>query len=349
MRPQPMIRIASLILAVCGITQVSQPVRAAQSTPSPITLPAGYAAEVVDRGLNLPTHLAYGPDGALYVTQLNGGENDGSGQVVRIAKPGDTPQVVLDHLLKPTGLAWVGNDLYIVARNTILLSHDQDGTFSTPQPLFKDLPFNGRSNGQIFVGPDGMLYFQSTGTEVAPHDSGFIYTAKPGDNTLSVYARGFKNAYAMTWDNSTHTMYATEIGDGAIPGGGQPPEKLVVVKQGADYGWPTCYAIRQPNPDWGGTTDLCAKVEAPLAMFAPEATPTGLAVFDGQLIVALWNGNPARLVSINPATGTVTDWASGFKDPIALLTDQNGSLLVVDFLDNSISRIRKTPPATPTS
>jgi len=297
--------------------------------------------------LNFPTHLAYGPGGALYVTQLyNPDENASAGQVVRIDQPGSAPQVVLQNLLKPTGLAWAGNDLYIVARNSIVVSHFQKGQFSVPETVLSDLPFNGRSNGQIFLGPDQMLYFQSTGTEAAPEKSGFIYTMKPGTADNQVYAHGFKNAYAMTWvadpsDPTKQTMYSTEIGDGAVPGYGQPPEKLVIVRQGANYGWPQCYADRQPNPGWNGTAAGCAQVERPLAMFHPDATPTGLAYFDGQLIVALWNGNPARLVSVDPKDDSVKDWATGFKTPIALLTDSTGRLLVVDMYGQSITRISK--------
>lgn len=313
---------------------------------NPIKLPSGYKAEVIDKGFNLPTHLAYGPDGALYVTQLNGDENAGTGQVVRVEKPGAAPQVVLDGLMKPTGLAWAGDDLYIVARNTVLISRYADGKFAPPQAVFNEpLPFNGRSNGQIFLGPDGMLYFQSTGTEGAPKESGFIYRMKPGTTDRKVYARGFKNAYSMAWNvqsGTSGTMYATEISDGAIPDVGQPPEELNVVKQGGDYGWPACYANQKENPAWGGNRNICADTDVPLALFPPESTPTGLAYFDDQLIVALWNGNPARLVSVDPRSGTVSEWASGFTLPIALLTDHDGSLLVVDFVGNTIIRLSKT-------
>ena len=328
----------------------SAPTAPATDLAATLGLPAGYQAEVIASGLNYPTHLAYGPDGALYVTQLyNPDENASVGQVVRIGQPGDPPQVMLQNLLKPTGLAWAGNDLYIVARNSILLSHFQNGQLSAPQTIIDNLPFNGRSNGQIFLGPDKLLYFQSTGTEAAPDKSGFIYTLKPGTTDYQVYARGFKNAYAMTWvadptapaDPTKFTMYSTEIGDGAVPNYGQPPEKLVIVKPGANYGWPPCYADQQPNPGWNGTAAYCAQVERPLAMFHPEATPTGLAYFDGQLIVALWNGNPPRLVSVDPKDGSVKDWATGFKTSIALLTDSAGRLLVVDQFGQTITRISK--------
>src|SRR6476469_7578471 len=114
-----------------------------------LTLPAGYRAEVLAKGLNLPTHVAVGPDGAYYLTQLNGGENDGVGQVVRVKVPGAAPEVVLDHLFKPTGLTWAAGSLFLVSGNNVLVSHVKDGKPDTPTTLFKDLPFNGRSNGQI--------------------------------------------------------------------------------------------------------------------------------------------------------------------------------------------------------
>ena len=306
-----------------------------------LILPAGYSVQVVASGFSQPTHLAYGPDGLLYVTQLNGGENDGKGQVVRRAGSGKLPEMVLDGLTKPTGLAWSGQSLYIVARDTVLISHFHDGKLDPPAVLFKDLPFNGRSNGQIFVGPDGFLYFESTGNENLPHDSGVIYRVDPATNDLKIYARGLKNAYAMAWNSTTGLMYSTEIGDGNIEGVGQPPEELNIIRPSGNYGWPYCYGNQQSNTTWGGNRNICADTDPPLAMFPPESTPTGLALFDGKLIVALWNGDPPRLVSVDPNSGIVSEFASGFKRPIALLADPNGSLLVVDMEAGIIYRLIK--------
>ncbi len=339
-------RFRCVFMACLIVLLVSMNQSASYAQDTTLQLPSGYRAEVIAKNLNLPTHLADGPDGALYITQLTGDENNGQGQVVRIEKPGADPQVMIEGLLKPTGLAWAGDNLYLVARDTILVSHYANGKFDKPQAVFSDtLPFNGRSNGQIFLGPDGFLYFQSTGTEAAPKESGFIYRMKPGTNERKIYARGFKNTYAMAWNVQTNpqvtTMYATEIGDGAVPGVGQLPEELNVIKVGGDYGWPACYADQRENAAFGGNRNICADTDVPLALFAPDATPTGLAYFDDQLIVALWNGNPPRLVSVDPHNGKVTDWASGFRAAIALLVDKDGGLLVLDFYGNTITRITK--------
>jgi glucose/arabinose dehydrogenase len=325
---------------------LSAPVRA-QSGPdaAAITLPDGYRAEVVSADLLYPTHITIGPEGVLYLTQLAGGENENKGQVVRLSPTGGA-QIVLDRLAKPIGLTFADGKLFISARNSVLVSAPRDpaqpnGLYAEPTVLFADIPFNGRSIGQIMTGPDKNLYFQSTGTEFAPDASGQIFLAKPDGTGREVFARGFKNAYAMTWHPETGAMYATEIYDGLIPGVGVGPEELNRVERGGDYGWPRCYADQKENTAFGGNRSVCAGTNPALATFPPAATPTGLAYFDGWLVVALWGTDRPRLVSVDPETGEVADFATGFRRPIALLTDDAG-LLVVDIDGSAVYRVLKT-------
>ena len=48
------------------------------------TLPDGYRAEAVVTGLSGPTQMTFGPDGRFYAAQLAGGENSGTGEVLRV-------------------------------------------------------------------------------------------------------------------------------------------------------------------------------------------------------------------------------------------------------------------------
>jgi glucose/arabinose dehydrogenase len=325
---------------------------AAHSQAGTATLAPGYSATVIATGLRLPTHIAYGPDGALYATELNGGENDGTGRIVRVNLDGQPPTPVLENLLKPVGLTFAGDRLYFTARERLYVSQMKDGKLSIPEDVFGEgLPFNGRSIGQVALGPDGNLYFQSTGNEGIPRDSGFIYSMKPGTKDRKIYARGFKNAYSFAWNVDTGMMLATEIGDGSIPGVGQPPEELNVVRLGGDYGWPQCYADQRENPLWGGNRNICADTDVPLALFPPQNTPTSVAFFDGAIIVSLFNGSPPRLVRVDPHNGTWADFGRVGQQPIALLSEQagaapatlTGALLVLDFADGSLTRVQKSP------
>src|SRR5260221_11050799 len=161
--------VLTILLTACGVHNPT-PDRALNSVtlPTPtdsatgLKLPPSYRAEILASGLNSPTRVALGPDGAYYLTQLKGGENDGRGQVVRIAKPGATPEVVLDNLTKPTGLTWAVGSLFIVAGNRGLVSHVKDGEFDAPTAPFKDFPFNGCSERQFCTRPDRLLHFHHT-------------------------------------------------------------------------------------------------------------------------------------------------------------------------------------------
>jgi sugar lactone lactonase YvrE len=303
---------------------------------------------VIISGLALPTHFTYGPDQALFITELNGGENDATGRLLRfdLTQSPPTSTVILDKLLKPTGVAFRGDQLYLVSQNRLLVSTYQNGAATPPQPVFSDpLPFNGRSNGQLLVDSEGMLYFQGSGSERDPRNSGFIYTLKPGEKSPRIYARGFKNAYAFTLAPNGG-VYATEVADGIIIGVGAYPDELNLVKRGGDYGWPFCYADQKENRLAGGNRNICADTDVPLTTFPPGVTPTGLAYFQGQLIVALWNGNPARLVSVDPRTGKYKDFSTVTNQPIALLLETahpTERLLVLDFGIGNVIRIRSTP------
>ncbi|MBX3080812.1 MAG: PQQ-dependent sugar dehydrogenase [Anaerolineae bacterium] len=337
--------VIAFIITSCGSgipTPVVSPLTSEHDPQTGLTLPVGWTVSVLYSGLTQPTHAAFAPDGTLYVTQLNGDENAGLGQVLRLHE-GQTPEVVIDKLNKPTGLTWADGALYIVAREFVLATRpNTDGSFPPPQRVTEALPFNGRSNGQIFTGPDGALYFQSTGNENDPENSGLILTAKAGEAPLKVEraARGLKNAYALAWNPVTGQLYTTDIGDGNIAGYGQPPEELNVVHRGSNFGWPRCYGNQLENAQFGGERVYCSDTDVPLAMFPARSTPSGLAFFDGKLIVALYGLQ--KLVSVDPNSGAVGEFASGFKHPVALtVTPDRQAMLVVDIDAGIIYRFFK--------
>jgi len=308
-----------------------------------IQLPSGYTAEPFASNLIAPTHAVFDDQGHLYVTQLNGGENDGKGQVLRFDESGADPEVVLEGLFKPTGIAWTPDGLYLVAGNSVYIARAEgDNKYAAPEALFSDLPFNGRSNGQIYIGFDGRLYFQSSGTENAPDASGVIYVSNTDGTSRAIFATGFKNAYAMTWD-SDGLLFATEIGDRYLLGYGQPVEEVNRVEASGFYGWPYCYLDYQdPN-----RRDQCATARPPLATLPPQSTPTGIAYYEDRLIVAIWGVDP-RLLSVDPASGDVTEFARGFKRPVAVLVTPTGQLLVLDIDGGTITQIvHNKTPATP--
>ena len=310
---------------------------------------------IYSEGLRSPTALAWGPDGILYVTQLNGGENAGTGQVVAIATPGAAPHAVLDNVRKPTGLAWRDQDLYVVtARDIVRTRLDGNGMLATPESIVRDLPFNGRSEGQVDVLPDGRLVFETSGSVGNPR-SGQLLTLGTG-STPDTLAVGLKNAYGYAYDAATQRLFATEIGDDRMDGQ-PPPDEINLIVPAGDFGWPRCYDDRIPARDRGADATTCATTRTPLVTFPAGATPTGLAFYDRDdmpasynkaLYVAVWNGTPSvQRVTIAEANGTLTGSATTFMSgtgrPIDVLVHPDGGMLVLDFDRGTVYFVRATP------
>lgn len=312
---------------------------------------AGFSAERYTSGLRNPTAMAWGRDKKLYVTQLNGGEEDRTGQVVRFDGPATTPVVLLDKLYKPTGLTWRNDELWIVSGRDILQTKATDTGLAAPTTVIKDLPYNGRSNGQIDVLLDGRLIFETSGG--SDPNSAALLALKPGETQPTVYAKGFKGAYAHAVDRNSGAVWATEINDDKLAGA-TPQEELNQIREGSDYGWPRCFADQKPAPERSGDKPSCkADTEKPIALFEPGATPTGLEYgsnvnwpkpYAFGLFVALWNGQPPRialaqlgdLLSNPPVT-----FVGGLKRPIDVLAWPDQGLLVLDWETGVIYLIRK--------
>lgn len=326
----------TLILLVAGCTpRVIAPATPAVPQAPPLQLPAGYTANVYAFGLNSPTALAFGSDPdpmtqqgwRLYVAQLNGGENAGTGQVIAIDNAGAKPQVILENLMKPTGVAWFNDALYVVAHRDVLKFTVAEGKLSTPLVLAKDVPFNGRSLGHIKVGPspdpftgesENRLYFSSSGGRAGA--SGFIYSMKLDGSDRQTVARGLKNAYAFAWSLADGTMYSTEIGDAVMP----PLEEINIVKRDADFGWPACPA-----------TQTCAGIENPIATFSAHSTPTGIAWWENSLLVTLFGPADPHVARIpldaQGNAGAATEFIRGMNNPIDVIVTHQGTLLVLGF------------------
>jgi glucose/arabinose dehydrogenase len=332
-----------LLLGACMVTPTPTPTVAPNAE-----LPPDLRVELVASGLRSPTAMAFGPDGLLYVAQLNEGENAGRGQVVRIKGPDQQPEVLLEDLAKPTGLAWRDNTLFIVALRDLLMAERAADGLSEPIPLLTDLPSNGRSIGQITLLADGTLLLGVSGN--IGRDGGYILAIDRA-NVATIFARGLKNPYDQVQIPASGAIYATEVSEEPI--NGQPPqEELNLLTMGSDHGWPRCDSVGQPVERRGGDAASCATTALPIATFPPHWTPTGLAFSDGNglpaaygpaLYVALWNSDPPGVWRV-PQTadggfGSPVPFISNGIQPIDLLADPAGGLLVLDFRGGAIYRV----------
>ena len=187
-----------------------------------------FVVEPVVRGLDRPTQLAV-TDEWWYVAQLNGGEAAAVGQVLRIdPRSSAVPEVIVDGLDVPTGVAVFSGELWIMERRR-LTRGPLDGGRRTV--VVAEMAFNGRSQGTLTVDGDRLL-FDTSGTTGSPpgpagtptDTSGAIWSVDL-DGSITNLAWGFKHAYAHVRDD-TEVLWTTEISDGRYDG--EPPLDEIV-------------------------------------------------------------------------------------------------------------------------
>ena len=216
-------------------------------------MPEGFQVTELRSGLVGPSQISPGPDGQLLVAQLNGGEGDGTGQVLLLDPDSDAePTVLFDGLQKPTGVALLGDDVWVMEERTLSRGPAVGGELEV---VLDDLPYNGRSEGTLSTTPDGRLLYNTSGTidgTAAAEGSGTLWALAPGGEP-EVIARGFKHAYARTYDDDG-TLWQTEMSDGTYDG--EPaPDELVAVAEGDDFGWPRCIGDGVPVTFYEGTAE----------------------------------------------------------------------------------------------
>lgn len=337
--------------ALPGVPDLPTPTNSTNelATVNGVTVAAGYQIEVWAEGFNGPTQMIVAPDDRLWVAQINGDENAGNGQLVALNSQTGERTVLLDGLLKPTGLALSGGQLWIATRrelNRAMIA--PDGTIGAVEPILTELPFNGRSNGTLTVTPDGLLLYETSGARqgnAAAPGSGTLWQLDPSDPTHpQVLATGLKGAYAHTVDQAGR-LWTTEIGDDLV-NGAAPPDELNLVVPGANFGWPQCFGIREAATNYGGTVEGCQATRFPVALFAPRSTPTSVVASPWEadtLLVALWLQATVARVTVtldgDNATGVVEPFMTGLRNPQHLLVLADGSVLVSEFATGIIYRV----------
>jgi glucose/arabinose dehydrogenase len=321
----------------------STPTTAPATAPATgITLPAGFTAYVIAEGLNSPTQVATGPNGELYVSERFGS--------VRQLRDADGNGVFEVNETLASGLG-VTTGLMVAPDGSIYASHTGTVSRFTPQGARADiitgLPNGRHQNNGLAIGPDGKLYLTngSTCDDCTESDerSAAILQANLDGSGLRVYARGLRNPYDITFDASGR-LWSTDNGSDTPCA---TVDELNLIVDGGDYGWPYgaqgCDEFNDGRP--------------PVGDLGLHTASTGIDSYDGtqfpaeyrgNLFAMLWGslafGDPTyppsllRLV-VSGSSANLEQFGRGFSQPIDVLMDRDGTLLVLDFGAGRLYRI----------
>ena len=168
------------------------------------------------------------------------------------------------------------------------------------------------------LGPDGRLYLGSGTTcdvcKEKDRRSGAILSFKLDGSDLRIVATGLRNPFGLVFDGDT--LYVSDNARDDL-GENEPAETIVRIKQGADYGWPRCWASWRLRKLQGS----CRGVTPPVAYLEPHSSANSLALWAGTMIVAEWGQYLSerwgrKLVQVNVRTGRSSTFADGFEHPL---------------------------------
>ena len=273
-----------------------------------------FQTDTVVTGLEVPTSLAFAPDGRLFVTErpgrvrvvLNGELRPDPaltlGDVFAVGEAG-LLGLALDPEFSQNGFVYL---LYTRNRpgespaNRIVRYREVGNTLAEPVVLLDDLPAAASyGGGRLRFGPDGLLY-AATGDGGEADDAQDLasFTGKilrirrdgttPSTNPFAspVYSVGHRNAQALDWHPLTRTLWATEpgsvghLGQPGRPGRpGRPGnDEVNRIEAGANYGWPVIEGV-QTMPG----------MRPPVLLFSPPIAPSGASFYDGATIAGFRN------------------------------------------------------------
>lgn len=309
----------------------------------------GFDVEVLVDGLVGPTQIDMADD-RLIVAELNGSEGGGTGRVLSVDLDDPTDrEVVVEGLTTPTGVAVDGGLLWVMEQRRLTVGPIDDPGDRTV--VLDELPFNGRSEGTLTAVEGGGILYDTSGSRdasapsVLEAGSGSLWFLASPDAEPEQFATGFKHAYAHV-RSPAGELFVTEISDGQLDGA-SPPDELMVVEMGNDFGYPRCIGDGVPVVELGATDDTCASTPRSHAVFPPRSTPTSVAIAPWDpdtVLVSLWNDGvivsvPADVPETVPHRGA--PFMTGLTHPQHLLADGD-RLLVVDFDGGRVLTVVRT-------
>lgn len=271
----------------------------AAGPPAP-TSPTGLKVHLVATGLNTPTSFAWGhramfaADGA----QSRTNSSDLTGGVYQLKK--GKARKLRNSVVWASGLAFHEGVLYVSAvtrtksgtmKSQILAWRHWNGKNFTRRHAIYTAPAGYQGFNGLAFGPDGRIYVGSdvglfNGNDRGPAStSPYLYdilSMTTRGRNVKVFARGIRQPWQMAFPTGSSSPIVTDLGANTEPSNPNPPDLLLKVKSGDNFGFPTC--------DWTQTTTgngkgkkttvskKCKPYTAPLTWLAPHTDPGGIGI-----------------------------------------------------------------------
>ena len=299
----PPVVVGTLLILTLGTSGRPDAQEASRASAAPLRV------ETFVSGLDTPWDLAWGPDGAIWVTERPGTISRvdaatgaitrvGHVDVVEVSESGlmgiafhpdfaSQPYVYVTHSYRS------GRDI----RNRLVRMRFDGATLGEPQVLLDNIPGAGNHNGsRLAIGPDRFLYMTTgdAGRGTRAQDLSSVAgkvlrltldgRPAPGNpfGTL-VYSYGHRNAQGIVFHPETRVLYVAEHGP-------RDNDEVNRVEIGGNYGWPAVHGFC--DGDTSGEEAFCRNndVVGPVTAWTPTVGVSGADFYDADLIPG-WKGS----------------------------------------------------------
>jgi glucose/arabinose dehydrogenase len=343
-------RVIALSAVVAALTVGSSAVaaQAGSGPPSPSST-NGHKVQLVASGLMTPTSFASG-DGSVF--EGDGGSTEGSGPPnggVFVLKGGAATEVAASPEFV-AGLAWHKDALFV--SGGVITSQGVfwrvwkwsgwNGTAFASQKAIYTAPkkfdgFNGigfAASGRLFVGVDvGLLDGNDHGpATTSPHVYQILAMNANGTH-LKVIARGIRQPWQMAFPAGSNSPYVTDLGQDT--GAKNPPDFILRVKVGQNYGFPTCNHT---------SAKACKGFASPFRTFGAHTDLMGIGLIGSRLYLTSFTGPKGKgkggeVLTLSTKGGALKPLIKGFVAPTVGL-GLHGGYVYVGELTGQVFRLK---------
>ena len=310
----------------------------------PIDISNDPGVSIFAKDLGAPRDLEFSPGGTLLVSIPS------QGKIVSL------PDVknIITGLSKPHGLAFFEGKLFVAEEQKVVrYSWDEENLEAIKEKELFKLPKGGNHVTRTIAFDKSGKMFVSIGStcdvcfEKNPLNGAVIVSDSDGKNP-KLYAKGLRNSVFITVNLSTDELWGTEMGRDFL-GDNLPPDEINIIREGGDYGWPTCFGNKVFDTKFDDQPQKerpCEATKAPVYEIAAHSAPLGLAFYENHLYVAYhgsWNRSTPigyKVVRFDVSENSISneqDFITGFLEgsktigrPVDIAFDKEGTMFLSD-------------------
>jgi glucose/arabinose dehydrogenase len=249
-----------------------------------------------------------------------------------------------------SGLAWHKGALYVAggtptsktaATFTIQKWSGWNGTTFASQKAIYTAPKKFQSFNGIAFGPDGRLYVGTdccllNGNDHGPAKTPYVYSIlsmKANGTGLKVFATGIRQPWQMVFAPGSKNPLVSALGQDS--GAKNPPDFVLQVHQGDNFGFPTCNHT---------VAAKCKGFAKPFMTFPPHTDIMGMAIIGKTLYMTSFlstkpKSKGGEVLSMPLTGGKLTPVLTGFAGPTVGL-GANGNTLYVGELTGQVFSVK---------